>query len=369
VQRDCKLWPVFAVSILLGAAGQTSEIDRYPEFRFNPDVPMLPSVAKGRPDPWLWLSNQRVKVGVNLDYGGSVCWISKAGSDFNMVNWFDPGRQIQTSYFGHDGFPQQVRGGPGPKEGGAYRIWNWNPVQAGDARGNRSPVIGFKEEPNHIWTRCQPLNWGGMAAAVSLRGKWDPRPAPAEAFMDMDLTLDGPAVKLTFGFTYWGKDSRGICNFEMPAVYVNAPLDRYWSYRGSRPWTMEPPEDLTSQVPPDMTIQQFRHEAGEHWGAWTDKARFGITTFQPDTTRFSAGTFYPRGAPEFANKPLDAHWGQVTENHYLAAWRKFPIDQWHSRYEWDLYLIVAELGEAREIITKKLREGPKIRAAGPRQVD
>lgn len=327
----------------------------YPEYRFNPHVPMLNGIQQTRKDPWLWIENDHVKVGLNLDYGGAVCWISKAGSDFNLVNWHDPGRQVQTSYFGGDNYPVS---------GSGYRFWKWNPTQAGDVRGNRSPVIAFKEEKNHLWVRCQPLNWEAMESAVSLRGKSDPGPAPAEAFIDVDATLDGPVVKLTFGLTYWGTESHGLCNFEMPAIYTVAPLTRYWTYTGNHPWTNEPAEDLSDKVPPNMTIKQFEHKATEQWGAWLTPQGFGLTAYQPDATTFSAGTFYPPGTVNL-DAPRDAHWGREDGCHYVGGFRRLPIDQWHCRYEWDLYLMVGELEETRRIITQKLRDVPKMRANGP----
>lgn len=340
---------------------------KLPEFRFNPHVPMLPSVVEDREDPWLWLDNSQVKVGVHLGYGGSICWISESGSDFNLVNWYDPGRQIQCSYFANDGYPQKVYGGPGPEGKNRFAVWNWNPVQAGDVRGNRSPVLGFRQDENHVWTRCQPLNWGGMASAVSLQGKWDPGPCPAEAFIDMHVELDGKMIKVTFGFLYWGEESHDRCNFEMPAVYVTAPLDQYWTYTGDQPWTGAPAENMTEKVPLDMTREQFKHANPERWGAWLTQEGFGLTIYQPDANRLTAGTYYPHGKPEIDGKPRDDHWGRVNENHYLAGWAKHPIDRWHCRYEWDLYLIVGDLTESRKLIADKLRNAPILRSSQQRQ--
>jgi hypothetical protein len=338
-----------------------------PEYRFNVDVPLFRSVDYSKENPWLFIENDRVKVGLNLEYGGACCWISDIGSTFNLVNWFDPGRQIQTSYFAQDGYPQEVRGGPGPEgsEAFTFRVWNWNPVQAGDARDGRSPILGYRKEPGHLWTRCQPLSWGGMASALSLRGKWDPRSCPAEMFMDVDVTVDGPVVKLTFGFTYWGKESHGICTFEMPAVYAVAPLDRFWTYTGAKPWTGCPPEEHTEKIPYDMTREQYSVKATEHWGAWLAPDRTGLVFFQPDTQDYRAGTYYPNEAPDLSGFSRDEHWGRVDECHYWSGWRQVPIDPMHSRGEWDLYVIVGSLSEARQIIHDTLRNAPRMRFVGP----
>ena len=68
------------------------------------------------------------------------------------------------------------------------------------------------------------------------------------------------------------------------------------------------------------------------------------------------------GPPDLENLPRDASWGSISETHYFAGWRELPIDQWHCRYEWDLYLLVGELEEARQIIADRLRNAPKMRS-------
>src|SRR4051794_13584875 len=139
-----------ALLVFLGAGARAGDefipSDKYPEFRFKADVPMKKSIEFDPKNPWIWAENDRVKVGMHLEFGGSICWISEAKSKFNLVNWHDPGRQIQASYYVNDGFPELVNGGAGPKDGGGMRIWCWNPVQAGDARDHRSPVLDLRSE-------------------------------------------------------------------------------------------------------------------------------------------------------------------------------------------------------------------------------
>ncbi len=46
-----------------------------------------------------YLDNGEIRVGVNLDIGGAITYLSKSGSDENIVNSFDWGRQIQMSFY------------------------------------------------------------------------------------------------------------------------------------------------------------------------------------------------------------------------------------------------------------------------------
>ena len=45
-----------------------------------------------------YLENEEIKVGVDLNLGGAITWLSAKNGE-NRVNNFDFGRQIQLSYF------------------------------------------------------------------------------------------------------------------------------------------------------------------------------------------------------------------------------------------------------------------------------
>ena len=48
----------------------------------------------------IYLENNEIKVGVNLDLGGSITYLSPRSKDENLINNFDRGRQVQMSFYG-----------------------------------------------------------------------------------------------------------------------------------------------------------------------------------------------------------------------------------------------------------------------------
>jgi hypothetical protein len=149
----------------------------------------------------------------------------------------------------------------------------------------------------------------------------------------------------------------------MPAIYVIAPLSHFWTYTGDKPWTRAPIEDHTADMPRDVTRDQFRANATESWAAWTLADGFGLTFFQPDTEKCSAGNYYPGHEPDLKDLARDDSWGHKDETHYWAGWKTVNLDKDHRRIEYDLYVIVGNVGDARAIIASKLKDAPKLRTA------
>src|SRR3954467_6883202 len=46
-----------------------------------------------------YLDNGVIKLGVDLNVGGAVTYLSKSGDDLNVINSWDWGRQVQMSYY------------------------------------------------------------------------------------------------------------------------------------------------------------------------------------------------------------------------------------------------------------------------------
>src|SRR5579871_847841 len=46
-----------------------------------------------------YLDNGQIRIGVDLNLGGAITWISKSTDTTNLVNNFDLGRQIQMSFY------------------------------------------------------------------------------------------------------------------------------------------------------------------------------------------------------------------------------------------------------------------------------
>src|SRR5438105_3204830 len=102
-----------------------------------------------------YLDNGVIRLGVDLNLGGSVTWLSKSGTDQNIVNSFDYGRQIQMSYY--SGPVPFTPDGKQPKP-----EWNFigcNPIQVGDAFGNSSKLLEEKNDGKSLYVKCVPMHW------------------------------------------------------------------------------------------------------------------------------------------------------------------------------------------------------------------
>ena len=102
-----------------------------------------------------YIDNGRIKLGINLDIGGAITYISKSGSDLNLVNSADLGRQIQMSHYS---FPVPFEP-DGKKSNPAWTYIGWNPIQSGDVAGNKSKVLAHKNDGKSIYVKCIPMHW------------------------------------------------------------------------------------------------------------------------------------------------------------------------------------------------------------------
>lgn len=46
-----------------------------------------------------YLENDQIRIGLNLDIGDAITYLSKTGSNENIINSYDLGRQIQMSFY------------------------------------------------------------------------------------------------------------------------------------------------------------------------------------------------------------------------------------------------------------------------------
>ncbi len=163
-----------------------------------------------------FIDNGKVKLGVDLGSGGSICWFSELPADRNLLNHADRGRFIQQSYYGK---PDGSIWGDKP--------WRWNPVQGGDYKGKPATLLEVKETAGTLYLRSIPVNWAGGQDLPECR-------------MEEWITLAGPVAQIRFRFTYKGKETHPSTHQELPAVFMDYALTDLVYYAGTKPWTDEP---------------------------------------------------------------------------------------------------------------------------------
>ena len=58
-----------------------------------------PERPRRQPVKMSYLDNGVIRLGVDLNLGGAITYLSRSGAEQNLVNSFDCGRQIQMSYY------------------------------------------------------------------------------------------------------------------------------------------------------------------------------------------------------------------------------------------------------------------------------
>ena len=172
-----------------------------------------------------WLDNGTLRLGVNLDLGGAITWLSRSGSETNVINSKDRGRQVQMSFYG--GPMPFIVGDKRPKE--FWKGLGWNPIQAGDYFRHGSPVLEVRNDGRALYVKCIPM-------------QWPLDDVPGECAFESWLELDGPSVRARGRLLNARADHTQYParTQELPAVYANGPYYRLLSYTGDRPFSGAP---------------------------------------------------------------------------------------------------------------------------------
>ena len=266
-------------------------------------------------DKLSFLDNGTIRVGINLDLGGAITWVSRSGSDQNLINSFDWGRQIQMSHYsGPNPFAPN-----GKKPRPEWEGLGWNPIQSGDCFGHRSSLLEQRNDGRELYVKCRPMQW-------PLENE------PGECTFECWITLDGATAKVrsrmvnarTDRTQYTGRHQ------ELPAVYTNGPWWKLMTYQGDQPFT----DGELSQIPAKMPWTGW--QATECWAALVDDAGFGLGICEPGTQQFLGGF---AGQPGKGG-PKDGPTG------YIAPLQSEILDA-DITYDFDYTLIVGQLTDIR----------------------
>ena len=241
-----------------------------------------------------FLDNGQIRLGVDLDKGGSIVYLAKRQGP-NLINGADLGRQIQMSFY--SGPAPFTPNGKQPSKDWAGL--GWNPIQTGDCYHHPSRTLEFKSHGHSLYLKCIPMQW-------PLDNE------PGECTFEAWISLDGNAVRVQNRLLNHRADTtqypaRGQ---ELPAIYTNGPWYRLMSYTGDKPFTHGSLSQLSNN-PPASTFPWVAFPATENWTALVDVAGWGVGIIETGCQTMSGGFF---GKPGFGGT-LSSETGYIAPNY------------------------------------------------------
>ncbi|MGL6227321.1 MAG: hypothetical protein ACRC10_11940 [Thermoguttaceae bacterium] len=256
---------------------------RFPLFVLFLTVFMLPLDAAETPqgdegvDSMRYLENDRIKLGIDLSIGGAVTFLTdRENGGENMINSADWGRQIQLSYYSG---PHPFIGPNGEEPTKHWAGLGWNPIQSGDAGGNRSKTIAFERpSPNSMLVRCIPMNWPHTKGVCG------------DCEFQVLYTLDENVfnIQATIVVNRPDKTQYAAHGQEMPALYTNGAWYKLVTYLGTKPFENEPITVLVDKND-GKGWPWINYYTPERWSALVNEKGLGIGVYQADDVRTTAG--------------------------------------------------------------------------------
>ena len=270
------------------------------------------------------LDNGVIRLGIDRDRGGAITHLapSGTGAEANLVNIFDRGRQVQMSFY--SGPVPYVVGDKRPAK--HWEHLGWNPIQAGDDFGHGGRIVEFRVNAmqGEAYVRCVPL-------------QWPLDDVPAECEFESWVRLVGSTAECRARPTNRRTDRTWYAarHQELPAVYVNGPYHRLFTYAGPAPFTGGALEQIPTSEGRGFPWKHVT--ATENWCALVRDDGFGLGVIHPGCYEFACGFSGPTGR----GGTLDAPTG------YIAPVRREILDH-DATYEYRYVLVVGTLAEIRE---------------------
>jgi len=285
----------------------------------TPAITEQPTSSEGNPVEYL--DNGIIRIGIDLSIGGAITYLADKENGINMVNSHDWGRQIQMSFYA----------GPKPFEPNGKKPkanWShlgWNPIQSGDAYGNRSKVLEFTNDGESLYVKCIPMHWPLDNEA-------------GECTFETWIQLNGSTVRVRSRINNRRSDKTQYParSQELPAIYTNGPWYRLITYTGSKPYSAEALTEIPIKEKKPGVFPWSRFHATESWAALVDQDGRGLGVWAPGVTKFLGGF---HGAPG-AGGPKEGPTG------YLSPIHDDILDH-NIEYEYAYQLILGDIDEIR----------------------
>ena len=284
-------------------------------------------------DPMRYLSNSRLRLGVDLSLGGAVTVMEdKANGGANMINSHDWGRQIQLSYYSG---PTPYIGPNGEKPHEEWAKLGWNPIQSGSVGKVKSKIIAFEQpDPLTLRVRCIPMQWPHLNV-------------PGDCIFEVTYRLVGSnAIEMTARIINSRSDKTQYPakHQEMPAIYTNGPWYKLVTYTGDEPFSNRPVTTLVDKGD-NKGWPWLSFSSSERWAALVNEQGKGVGVYQPDVTRFTAG-FAGGDTTKGAGGPKEGPTG------YIAP-IAFCILDANIDWTYKAYLIVGSVDEIRGFVRER----------------
>jgi hypothetical protein len=302
----------------------------------NPPAGGLPGQQQPAAQKRLFLANDKLRVGIDLNMGGAITYLAEAGTNDNMVNNPDLGRQIQTAIYAGP-YPYN-QNGKQPVE--QWKYLGWNPVQAGDYFLHPARIVSYQQTQDQLYVKTIPLIW-------PLSDE------PAECTFEHWLTIQANTVRVHCKVVVNRADTTQYQarTQETPCVYLNGPYDHMFVYTGMKPFTNDAVTEFTER---DVTNRY----GSEHWAALLNEKGRGVGLYKPNEVRFRTGAF---GIPHVGGE-FDVSAGYINSEDFIL------VDH-NGTYEFDYTLIVGTLADIRQFAYNQPRSptGPDYRFVKDRQ--
>jgi hypothetical protein len=212
-----------------------------------------------------FLDNGSIRIGVDLDIGGTITFLSRSKGGANLINSYDLGRQVQQSYYS----------GPQPfgKAHPGWKNWPWNPIGSGDVYKHPSRVIEHSNDGKTLYTKTIPMQW-------ALNN------VPGECTFETWITLKDRTANVRCRLTNSRPDRTQYPAHgqELPAVYTIGKLYRLFTYDGDQPFEGRPLRQIQNAGPPWADWK-----ATESWAALVDDRGIGVGVIHPGVYSFTGG--------------------------------------------------------------------------------
>jgi hypothetical protein len=273
---------------------------------------VLTELAGQAEDRWVYLENERLRLGVNESAGSVIGWFSVVGEAKNLLNTFDVGRYVQQSFYGD-------------KDGSDWngKAWTYNPVQGGSWKNEPAVLLESRLEDGVYYAKTQPRHW---ATGALLK----------EVTMEQWLRLEGAEAVLRFRMSYAGELTHRARHQELPALFVDAKLATLVVCgAGEEKWKGAPLTRLQPGFPNEYV------KVSEPWAAWVDEEGEGLAILFPGTEELTC--YRVRQGHERADCS------------YLAPIRTLALTP-GLVVEYEVVLAIGEVNELRKRFAERVRE-------------